>query len=442
MSKKQLKIIIIGAGPVGLVLAMRLKQLGFTATVYEERTRSQITAGNDERSVNITLSCRGMSALNLVGCDTTVMCFSARVEGRKYFFHGDPYFMPYTLLPDHCLYSIKRKKLEDILIQQAEKNGIEIVFNHKMTGINFNKNACIFLHDKNIKEIPYDFLFGTDGAHSRVRSNLHTSCVTTEHEFVYKRIEVDFDNARALGLDTKSVNIWLSNKGMFLTLPNNDDSHSGLLHLKSIVVDAIDTEPDLLEEFFPVLVKNISDFKTKYFQSAIGAFGSIACEKWFWRSNILLMGDAAHAMVPFYGQGTNCGLEDTTILCNLIADNSDDIKKAAHIFEKSRPKSTSAISNLSLKNLKNLEVEMDFEEHLTMKYLELEIEKRYSDYHSEYFMVAFSHLSYDEALNISNKCHHILAAYAKHTSIKGKVKFAPEILEEIHEKLRHSLNSN
>lgn len=429
-------IIIIGSGPTGLALAMGLKKIGINATVFEQRSKVEVINGNEERSVNITLSSRGILALKQIGCSDKVIQGSAGVVGRTYFIDGKSHFVPYTLLPNQRLHSIRRKNLEHILIQEAEKKGIKINFGYKLLEVNTNTSTCKFLYKGKEVKRNYLFLFGADGINSRVRDSLCMPHSMLMLDYVYKRVEIDAKNAVNIGLNNSTVNIWPNPEGMLLSLPNKDGSHSGLLHIKSNIVDDICINPKLLNDYFPVLVKDIVDFSIKFHKASAGAFGTINCTMWSLRKNILLLGDAAHAMVPFYGQGTNCGFEDAKIICDLIKNNSDNIERAICVFQDIRPKDTDAVANLSVRNLKNLEMKQSFEDYITFKNLDLALEQKFSNYRSEYFLVAFSDQPFSKILDISDKCHPILLEYAKRKAFKGKKSFPEETLNEVYSKLK------
>lgn len=430
-------IVIIGSGPTGLALAMGLKKIGINTTVFEQRNRVQVVNGNNERSVNITLSSRGILALKQIGCSDEVIQDSVDVVGRTYFIDGKSHFVPYTLLPNQRLHSIKRKHLEYILIQEAEKKGIKINFGYKLLEVNTSTSTCKFLHKGKEVECNYLFLFGADGINSRVRDSLCMPHSMLMLDYVYKRIEIDAKNAVDIGLNNNTVNIWPNSKGMLLSLPNKDGSHSGLFHIKGNIMDDVCVNPKLLNDYFPILVKNIVDFPTKFHGTSAGAFGTINCSRWSLRKNILLLGDAAHAMVPFYGQGTNCGFEDAKIMCDLIKKNANDIERAIFIFQDIRPKDTSAVAHLSVQNLKNLEMKQSFEDYITFKNLDLALEQKFPNYRSEYFCVAFSDLPFSKVLDISYKCHPILLEYIKRKAFKNKKSFSEEILNEVYLKLKH-----
>lgn len=430
-------IVIIGSGPTGLALAMGLKKIGINTIVFEQRNRTQVINGNDERSVNITLSSRGILALKQIGCSDKVIDASTGVVGRTYFIDGKSHFVPYTLLPNQQLHSIKRKNLEHILIQEAEKKRIKINFGYKLLEVNTNTSTCKFLYKGKEVRCNYLFLFGADGINSRVRDSLCMPHSMLMLDYVYKRIEIDAKNAVNIGLNNSTVNIWPNPEGMLLSLPNKDGSHSGLLHIKSNIVDDICINPKLLNDYFPILAKNIVDFPIKFHKANAGAFGTINCGRWSLRKNILLLGDAAHAMVPFYGQGTNCGFEDAKIMCDLIKKNADDIERAICVFQDIRPKDMNAVAHLSIQNLKNLEMKQSFEDYITFKNLDLALEQKFPNYHSEYFYVAFSDLPFSKILNISNKCHPILLGYTKRKAFKGKKSFSEEALNEVYFKLKN-----
>lgn len=434
-------LLIIGAGPVGIMLAIRLKQIGYNnVIIFEQRAKHQILRDTSNRSVNITLSSRGISALETIECSEKVKNMSAPVLGRTYHFKDRNQFLPYTKLSDYQLYSIKRTYLELILVHHAEASGLEIRYSHQLVAINSSTKTCSFAVEGKTVEIAYDFLFGTDGVNSTVRNTLHVESVVTTHPFVYKKIEISAENALKLDLDRASVHLWKDKSGLLLSLPNCDNSHAGLLHLRSETLDKIYNNLSPLHSFFPVLADTVDGFEKQFFEAPEGSFKDISCTKWFLRNSILLLGDAAHASVPFMGQGTNCGLEDVSYLCNYIRSARGNLVHAALMFEQNRPKAAEAISYLSLQNLSNLDVDEDFEEFLAYKQLDLAIEASFPAYRSQYFLIAFSNLPYDEALRVSEECQPIIRNYAAKKRIGTQSEFSQDFLQEIYSELNGILS--
>lgn len=398
---------------------------------------------NSDRSVNITISHRGMVALREIGCADHVESVATPISGRCFLSEErQSTFIPYSHRDGDVLYSVRRNDLQRILIECAEGHGVRILYGHKLVRVNSQKKECTFSKEGEIENLKFGFLFGADGIQSQVRQSLHVNSTSTIDGFVYKKIEVDADNAQRLGLTTNYICIWpCSMRCMFLSLPNRDGSHSGLLHMPTTSLELLEASIEYMGVAFPVLMRSIDGFSDKFLNSTTSSFGRIDCKSWFWRGSILLLGDAAHAMVPFYGQGTNCGLEDVRVLVGLIKCNRLDITKAAGIYAEIRPKSTSAISRLSLRNLENLHVKSDFSEYQTQKHIELALEQTFSDYRSEYSRVAFSDTPYEVALEISNHCSPILAKYAKLPHVVGKTSFSLDFLDEVYNEVMNSVSA-
>ena len=406
------EVIIIGAGIVGITLATRLKKMGMNPVIFEEHEERELVDVYDERSVNITISQRGIMALEKIDCADELRENSMSVTGRTYFIEGASHFSPYSLRSDLCLYSIERKTLMKILIQKAKKQGVKIHFGHKLVEVKCLNKTCFFLNKKKIYKNSYSFLFGVDGAHSKVRNSLGVPYTITQSDCIYKKIDIDSKNAIRLGLNNNSVNIWPNPKGLFFALPNKDGSYSGLINLTSKILDELEGDDKLLNSYFPDLIRNIDDFYKKFSTTSSGSFKEIYCGKWFSRNSILLMGDAVHAMMPFYAQGANCALEDVSIFCEILEGNDNDLHSASLEFEKMRPSDAYAVCDLSRKNLESLKAEGNFEEHLGLRNLDLILEQKFPDYFSEYSMVAFTNIPYDKISKISQKRQEILKEYA------------------------------
>lgn len=425
------EIVIIGAGIAGLTLAVRLKKLGMDPVVFEENDESKLIDAHDKKSVNITISHRGIQALEQIGCASELREKSMAVTGRTHFIGDAPHFTPYTTKLNLCLYSIERKDLMRILIEKAKEKNVKIRFGFQLIKARFDNKICSLLYKDKIYEESYDFLFATDGVNSKIRNWLRVPYIISQRDYIYKKIDIDSGNASRLKLNNHSVNIWPNYKGLFFTLPNKDGSQSGLLNINSKTLDEIESNDKLLNKYSPKLIDIVDNFSEKFQTTPPGSFKEVQCSNWFARSSVLLMGDAVHAMMPFYAQGANCALEDVFIFCKLLEENRHDLKKTSLDFEKNRPSVTRAIIKLSRGNFKNLGVKNKFDRYIRIKDLELRLEKKFPDYFSEYSMVAFTDTPYDKILAISRKRKPILVEYS--TKIKDEI--SNRLLNEVYSKL-------
>ena len=432
MINSEEKIVIIGAGIAGLTLAIQLKKIGVEPIVFEEHEEADLIDVQDKKSVNITISYRGIQALERIECADELRAKSMEIMGRTHFVDGESYFTPYTSKSNFCLYSIDRKDLMKILIQKAKNENVKIQFGFKLTKTRFDKKICFFLHDDKIYEYPYDFLFGVDGVHSNIRNWLRVPHIITQRDYIYKKIDIDSDNALRLKLSNSSVNIWPNPKGLFFTLPNKDGSQAGLINITSKTLDEIEINSELLKVYFSNLINIVDNFYEKFQTTPPGSFREIQCSSWFARNSVLLMGDSVHAMMPFYAQGANCALEDVSIFCKMLEENVNDLEKTSLEFQAVRPPMTKAIVKLSRGNLKNLKADKKIDEHINIKNIELGLEKKFPDYFSEYSMVTFTDIPYDRILNISQKRQSILSEYSKR--ISGEI--SDNLLSEVYSKLK------
>jgi kynurenine 3-monooxygenase len=426
-----MKIVIIGAGIAGLALAIRLKKKGMEPRLFEAREETDLVDAFDERSVNITISHRGLLALEQIGCADELRKYSMRITGRTHMLDHAAHFTPYSLRSDVCLYSIDRKDLMRILIHEAKKAGVQIEFGYKLTDIQFYDKTCVFHSKGTIHTSPYDFLFGVDGARSKVKSLLGVPYTEKQSDYNYKKIDLDAENASRLKLDDHSVAIWPNSNGLFFALPNKDGTHSGMFNITNQTLDELECNDDLLESYFPNLARDIEAFREKFRNARTTSFKEVHCDRWFSRNSVLLMGDAVHAMMPFYAQGANCALEDVDIFCKLLEEHGGDLIEASLDFEKNRPTDAYAICELSRKNLKSLKTEGDFEEYLGLRDLELQLQEKFPEYLSEYSMVAFTNTPYRTILDTAKKRQPVLSRYG--SRVKHGV--TDDIINEIRPRL-------
>ena len=353
-------VAVIGGGLVGPLHAILLAQKGLHVDLYEARKdirRLQHTGG---RRINLGLSVRGREALRAVGLDDTVLDSAIPTNGRMiHSLSGEMYIQPYR--KDQCVYSIDRQKLSELLLTKAEaKPGVSIHFEHKLTRANLEEKTLVFqVGNQNVQEkiVNTDFVFGCDGAHSTVRrqmmrwGRLNYSQEYIEHG--YKELTLPPTASGGFALATNYLHFWPRNKFLVVALPNQDRTFTLALFMPFRVFDSIETEEDLLVFFtkhFPDLVDKIGveRLSQDYFRNPTGRLISVKCYPHFMAGSTVILGDAAHAVVPFYGQGMNAGFEDCLTFYNLLEQFDNDLQKAAAKYSETRWKDSYAIADLSL----------------------------------------------------------------------------------------------
>lgn len=398
-------IAIVGAGLVGSLLAIYLAKRGYNISVFERRR--DMRSGNAEagRSINLALSNRGIRALEEVGLASELKKVAIPMHGRM--MHdpkGNLSFLPYGR-KGQFINSISRSDLNVVLITEAEKQGAKFFFDHRCTNIDLEKTQLTFAPHQQTKAL--DLIIGADGAFSAVRWAMQiTDRFNFSQQYIehgYKELEIPANAGKSL--ERNALHIWPRESYMMIALPNPDGSFTCTLFFPfegSPSFSTLKTNDDILkffQEVFPDAIKLIPGLLKDFTANPTSSLVTIKCFHWV-KNKTFLIGDAAHGIVPFYGQGMNAGFEDCRILNELLETNKDDWETTLPEFERVRKPDTDAIAQLALDNfieMRDLVGDTDF---LLRKKIEAKLHALYPDkWIPLYSMVTFyDNIRYSEAM--------------------------------------------
>jgi kynurenine 3-monooxygenase len=353
---------IIGAGLAGSLLAILLAKRGFTVTAYERRADPRIASVNGGRSINMALAARGIRGLKLAGVLERVMKFAIPMRGRMvHEYEGTAALQPYGVRPDEVIYSVSRAELNRVLIDAAaEFENVELRFGQLCLGLAHEKNV-LEMRDEATGRIYHTAAqpsIATDGAGSPVRDSLVARDVSVvreeplEHD--YKELTIPPRDGKA-ALEVSALHIWPRGGFMLIALPNPDATFTATLFLARRGANSFEglRSPAAVEEFFarefPGAKALMPDLTREFLEHPQGSLGSVYTQGWHLNGDVLLLGDAAHAIVPFHGQGMNCAFEDCAELMRLM-DEHHSWAGLFEAFEHARRPNTDAIARMALEN--------------------------------------------------------------------------------------------
>ncbi|XP_060833948.1 kynurenine 3-monooxygenase isoform X1 [Rhopalosiphum padi] len=364
-SHSRVKIAIIGAGPVGSLCACFMAENGYDVTVYESRTDIRLEKSTSGRSINLALSERGINALQFIGLDNIVIEeLTEPMYGRMiHSIDGQKYSIMYDVNKNKCLYSVSRKELNAFLLTKLEKySNVKINFSHKLVDVDFNSKLLTFkkLLENQQETVKPDIIIGCDGAHSVIRKHMirlpmfNYSQTYIDHGY----FEINLPSTETKDTLTPGhLHIWPRSTFMLIALPNKDKSWTCTLFMPMDKFPLIlESEKEEILRFFNEYFKDFMDLiQPEYLLNQVTngearTLISIKCNPYHVNDSFLLMGDAAHAIVPFYGQGMNAGFEDCTILNQLLEEYDHDLKTVIKTFTSRRIQDAEAISDLALYN--------------------------------------------------------------------------------------------
>lgn len=421
MNKPQ-NILIIGAGLCGSLLALRLGQRGYRVTVMEKRPDLRKVDMSAGRSINLAFSDRGNKAMKLVGLETKVKALCIPMHGRMiHDTEGATFLSNYSGRDYEYINSISRGGLNALLLDEAEKyENVSIHFNRKCKSVDFEKTTALFYDYDSKTEFAEDtdVIIATDGAGSILRKNYYL-----EKKFLfsflqdylthgYKELSILPTDSGDYKTYKNALHIWPRGSFMLIALPNLDGSFTvtlflsfdeGLYNFNNL------TSPEKVSEFFkkefPDALDLMPNLIEDFFKNPTSPLGTVKCSPWHYKGNTLLMGDAAHAIVPFYGQGMNASFEDVVEFNHILdahkkPSTKSDWETIFKAYESTRKKDTDAIADLAIDNFHEMKDHVNNQLFRKKRHLEMALEKKFPDeYTSKYSLVTFNeHIGYREAM--------------------------------------------
>lgn len=409
------KIAVVGSGLVGSLLALHLKQAGHQVTVFDRRPDVR-TVEFSGRSINLAMSNRGWKALRETGVEEEIKKLAIPLYQRAMHVNGDPvYFQKYGK-EGEAIYSISRGVLNRKMIDLAEDAGVKFRFEEKVWDIDLAE-AKLYTGETEKgewQEYDFDLIFGADGAFSRVRHKMQRqSRFDYSQHFIdvgYKELRIPANPDGSHKLDRNSFHIWPRGNFMLIAMPNLDGSFTCTLFMPfegEISFENLATEAaaeEFFSEYFPDVTDQIPNFTRDFFRNPTSALVTVKCFPWTYNDKIALVGDAAHAIVPFYGQGMNAGFEDISVLGELEKKYPENWQKIFEEYQVRRKPDADAIAELSYRNF----IEMSSKTADPKFLLRKKIEKKFSEKYPEkwkpvYSRVTFSNKPYAEALEIGDE---------------------------------------
>ncbi|CAL2094770.1 NAD(P)/FAD-dependent oxidoreductase [Tenacibaculum sp. 190524A05c] len=456
---KQDKIVIVGAGLCGSLLALRLAQRGFQVEVYESRPdlrKVDISAG---RSINLALSDRGFKALRLAGVEEKAREICIPMYGRLiHDIEGNTFNSNYSGREGEYINSISRQDLNSLLLDEAEKlENVKIHFNSKCLSIDIEKTIAYFKSYETQEEfsVDADVIFGADGAGSILRKSYYLErkfLFSYSQEYLthgYKELEIPASENGSHLISKDHLHIWPRGKYMLIALPNLDGSFTVTLFLSyedgEYNFENLTTEEKVTEFFetqFPDALALIPNIKDEFFNNPTGPLGTVKCSPWVYENKTLLIGDAAHAIVPFYGQGMNASFEDVGVFDAILDEVDSNWETVFKTYQKTRKKDTDAIADLAIDNYYEMRDHVANPLFKQKRKIEMDLEKNFpTEYFSKYSLVTFNeNIGYNEALKRGRAQDKALLNLIADEAVSTSENMTFEELKNILEKVQEETN--
>jgi kynurenine 3-monooxygenase len=396
---------IIGAGPTGALLALLLQRRGFTQIdVYESRPDPRTSTAQAGRSINLALADRGIHALKVAGIFDELDSVLLPMRGRLIHHQNKTtIFQPYGQRPNEVNYSVSRFRLNQALLQvAARRSGINFHFEHKFESADFASGIAQIRDLRQNRQVTAQMqpLLATDGAGSAVRRQMSQARLIeaseTDLEHGYKELSIPGSSAGFV-MAPDTLHIWPRGNHMLIALPNEDGSFTATLFLPKRGPISFESLSDgtqidrFITQTFPDARELMPDCVSEFKTHPVGFLGTVSALPWHHNGAALLIGDAAHAMVPFHGQGMNCCFEDC-IEFDACVDRNSSWDAAFSEFTEARKANTDAISAMALENYEEMRERVADPKFQLQQALSLELERRFPNrFIPRYSMVMFHH---------------------------------------------------
>jgi len=403
---------IVGAGLAGSLLALLLARRGLSVTLHERRPDPRQAQPERGRSINLALAARGMRALERAGVMERVRPLLIPMRGRMvHGLSGQTALQPYGQGKHEVIWSVGRADLNRVLIEEASRHaGVSVRFNQLCLGADVREDVLRFRDQASgaLHEASLTPTLATDGAGSAVRGSLAAAGLVSVHEewldHDYKELSVPPATGRH-ALERNALHIWPRGSFMLIALPNTDGSFTATLFLArtgAASFAALATDEAVASFFqhqFPDVLPLMPDLLAEFASHPQGQLGTVHATPWHAAGRVLLLGDAAHAIVPFHGQGMNAAFEDCVVLNALVARAADWPAVFAQ-FERSRRPNAAAIAHMALENYTEMRDAVLDARFVRRKEIAMGLERRFPDrFIPRYSMVMFHpEISYAEAL--------------------------------------------
>ena len=416
-------VTLVGAGLAGSLLSIYLARRGFRVELFERRPDMRKVTVDRGRSINLALSTRGIHALKDVGLYDEIMKIAIPMKGRMIHpVKGKLAFQRYGKDDSEVIYATSRANLNIALMNKAgQYPGVRITFNRRCTGMDFNSGELRVYGEAAGEEMlaRTETVIGTDGSASAIRMDMQkggrVNFSQTYLDYGYKELEIPPGKDGEFQLEKNALHIWPRGSYMLIALPNINGSFTCTFFFPfegALSFETLDSEPKVDEFFkhhFPDAHALMPTLLEDFFSNPTGSMVTIKCNPWHVGGKVALLGDAAHAIVPFFGQGMNCAFEDCTVLDEILGkmetgDRRPETGEAtwASIFaeyERARKVNTDAIADMAVENFVEMRDKVAEPRFLLRKKVELELEKRYpGEFIPKYSMVTFHRIPYAVAL--------------------------------------------
>ena len=402
-------VTIIGAGLAGPLLAIGLVERGFAVEIHERRPDIRRVRQSAGRSINLAVSTRGIHALEQAGLWPAICEMTVPMRGRM--MHsptGELSFQPYGKDETEFIRSLSRADLNAALMDAAEARGVRIYFESRAVTADLRSGRVRF-RDENTGEeklVEASATIALDGANSAIRLEmLRHSRLNFSQQFLdygYKELTIPAGS----GMEKNALHIWPRGSYMLIALPNRDNTFACILFLPfegPVSFQEIEDEIEVksfFEKQFPDALALMPQLVENYAANPVGSMVTIKCSPWHADGRFLLLGDAAHAIVPFFGQGLNCSFEDVTVLLEILDRRGPDWPLVFSEFEQARKPNTDAIADLALENFVEMRDRVADPLFLFRKKVELALEEKFPGrFVPKYSMVTFHRVPYSVALS-------------------------------------------
>ena len=408
------RVAVVGGGLVGALQALFLAKRNFQVDLYEKRNDIRTVENAEGRSINLALSSRGREALRELGLEDAVLKTALPMSSRMIHSLSGELSRQYYGKKGQSIYSVDRLNLNKLLLDTAEAcPNVNVYFEHQLVRANLDKKELVFSRQSAARpeefQVNCNFIFGCDGVHSTVRrqmmrwDNLNYSQEYIDHG--YKELTLPPSDDGNFAMDEKSLHIWPRNEFMMIALPNLDHSFTLTLFMPMSQFKSIETEEDLLAFFMKYFADSVDligadKLVQDYFKNPVGNLVSVKCKPHFMAESTVILGDAAHAVVPFYGQGMNAGFEDCLIFYEALQKHSNNLVAAAKDYYESHWRDTHAIADFSMINYIEMRSRVLSRTFLIRKYVDNLIHAFFPNaFVPLYSMVAFTRIPYSEIVS-------------------------------------------